>query len=304
MTKDQVIQELKEKLKLGIKPSDLKNNKEGVLPDFNLPPSDEGYESDSNVKTIQTKTPLKKDQIKQLQAQVKFEANKAQSYLTNLQRTVAELDQAQQEIQHLQSQPSQLSQETEQAIAEANQKIRQLIKTNEELQAKNQTLNKTLTELKKPAKISEETNPEEAKNFTCSSCTQAFNIELLRLAKKSGKKVCRHCTLAMLKRANQITGKHIVLKIKKQPEANPPPKTFLCQTCQQPQPREPHQVHITNYQDQGINPRQLANICSPCLQDKVVLANFYCPRTSEGRDTWNPKEPQFDCDCPNERRNQ
>src|SRR5690242_20608197 len=101
MTKDQLQQELLKKLKPGIKPSDLKNNKEGVLHDFNLPPSDEGYESDSNVRTTQTKTPLKKDQIKQLQAQVKFEANKAQSYLTEHQSTLAELDQAQQEIAQL-----------------------------------------------------------------------------------------------------------------------------------------------------------------------------------------------------------
>src|SRR5437870_1094678 len=126
-------QELLKKLKPGIKPSGLKKNMEGVLHDFNLPPSDEGYESEKSVKTIQTKTPLKKDQISQLQAQVKFEANKAQSYLTELQSTLAELDQAQEEIKELKKRkPETVSQVAEQALMEANQKIRQLTKTNEE----------------------------------------------------------------------------------------------------------------------------------------------------------------------------
>jgi len=275
MTKDQLQKELLKKLKLGIKPSDLKNQ----LGKNSL---DEGYESE----TEQNQSPIKnpaKSKIKQLQSQVKFEANKAQAYLTELQSTLAELDQAQQEIAQLQkrlkTKPETVSQVAEQALMEANQKIRQLIKTNEDLQTKNQTLNKTITELKKPAKTSEETN---LTTFTCSSCTREFNIELLRLAKKSGKKVCRHCTLAMLKRANQLTGNHIVLKIKQPIKPQP---TFTCQTCQQSQPGEPHQVHITNYQEQGILPQQLASICSSCLEERVVLANFYCPRTSEGRDT-------------------
>ena len=304
MTKDKLQQELLKKIKPGIKPSELKNQKKGVLHDFNLPPSDEGYESDSE--TIRPKSSAKstdKSKVKQLQTQVKFESQKAQNYLTELQSTLAELDQAQQEIQHLQSHPIRLSKETEQAITEANQKIRQLIKTNEELQSKNTTLNKTISNLKEQGKITENPNSEEAKTFTCSSCTRVFNLDLIRLAKKSGKKICRNCTLIMLKRANQITGLKIVLK-KKQQEPTPT-KTFTCQTCQQPQPGEPHQVHITNYQDQGIIPQQLASICSDCLEDKVILANFYCPRTSEGRDTYSPKEPQFDCHCPQgERRDQ
>src|SRR6185312_10607169 len=118
MTKEQLQKESKQKLKLGIKPSDLK--KPRVKNSF-----DEGYESDSNVKTTPTKTPLKKDQIKQLQSQVKFEANKAQSYLTELQSTLAELDQAQEEIKELKKRkPETVSQAAEQALMEANQKIR------------------------------------------------------------------------------------------------------------------------------------------------------------------------------------
>jgi len=161
MTKEQLQKESKEKLKLGIKPSDLK--KPRVKNSF-----DEGYESDSSVKTTQTKTPLKKDQISQLQSQVKFEANKAQNYLTELQSTLAELDQAQEEIAQLQSQPSQLSKETEQAITEANQKIRQQEQTIKELQAKNKELNKSMTDLQNQAKNKAETNPKETQLKTLS----------------------------------------------------------------------------------------------------------------------------------------
>lgn len=143
MTKDQLAQELKQKLKLGIKPSDLKKPRiKNSL--------DEGYESDSSVDIIPSKTPLKKDQIRQLQ-----------------------------------SQPIQLSKETEQAIMEANQKIRQLIKTNEDLQSKNKELSKSITNLQNQTKNKAETKSEETQpktlsktakskpqltNFSCPTC--------------------------------------------------------------------------------------------------------------------------------------
>jgi vacuolar-type H+-ATPase subunit I/STV1 len=199
MTKDQLQKELLKKVKEGIKPSDLK--KPRVKNSF-----DEGYESDSSVKTTQTKTPLKKDQIKQLQAQVKFEANKAQSYLTELQSTLAELDQAQQEIAQLQkrlkTKPETLSQETEQALMEANQKIRQQEQTIKELQ-------KSIAELKNPAKTKEKVKetktlppPPEPKQylFTCDICQQNKRSQL-HLSRVNGlgidphklQKICDYC---------------------------------------------------------------------------------------------------------------
>ena len=211
MTKDKLQQELLKKIKPGIKPSELKNQKKGVLHDFNLPPSDEGYESDSE--TIRPKSSAKstdKSKVKQLQTQVKFESQKAQNYLTELQSTLAELDQAQQEIQHLQSQPSQLSQETEQAIAEANQKIRQLIKANEELQSKNKELNKSIAELKNPAKTKEkvkeqketkeQTTQTEPTFFYCDNCQQSKhgNYTIRRIDSpfepRTHKKFCYICS--------------------------------------------------------------------------------------------------------------
>src|SRR5437016_12380819 len=132
--KDKLQQELLEKVKLGIKPSDLKKKTKNL---------DEGYESDNE--TIRPKSPVKspaKSKVKQLQAQVKFEANKAQNYLTELQSTLAELDQKDLEIREikekLKNKPiilldeferensETVSEVAEQALIEANQKIREL----------------------------------------------------------------------------------------------------------------------------------------------------------------------------------
>lgn len=135
-------------------------------------------------------------------------------------------------------------------------------------------------------------NIKEKELFTCHSCQKEWNNEFLRLVNQQNQKICRNCTLIMLSKANQISGQKIVLK-KKLVEK---PQTFVCQTCQQTHQGDPHQVHITNYQ--GIIPQNLTSVCSPCLEDKVTIADFYCPRTSEGRDTYNPSEPQFDCWCP------
>jgi len=256
MTKDKLQQELLKKIKPGIKPSELKNQNKGVLHDFNLPPSDEQSPSSFN----------KPDEG--------YESEVSSPSLKPRPEPFILLD----ESKRKQPQP----------------KDKTLI---QQLQAQNKSLIEKINQLEKQAKSTAKTNPEGTlPTFTCSSCSRTLDLDLIRLAKKSGKKICRNCTLHMLKRANQITGKHIVLKIKKSPEPTPT-ETFTCQTCHQSQSGEPHQVHITNYQDQGIVPQQLTSICSPCLEDKVILANFYCPRTSEGRDTYSPREPQFDCHC-------
>jgi len=86
----------------------------------------------------------------------------------------------------------------------------------------------------------------------------------------------------MLAKANQLSGAEIVLKKKKTEPSQP---TFTCQTCQQTHRGEPQQVHVANFQGAGIVPQKLTKVCSACLAERVVLANFYCPRTSEGKDT-------------------
>lgn len=250
MTKDLLQQELLEKVKEGVKPSDLKKLKKIKVN------QDEGYESDRSDKSIPVAPPL---------------PNSLQNQITALKKQL----------------------QVYQDFKEADLKIKENYKkTIEQLQQENKSLKEKPAKLETSQPSLEETKPI---TFTCSSCSGAFNFDLIRLVKKSGKQICRNCTLLMLKRANQLTGQRIVLKKK---SLENPAKTFTCQTCQQSSPGEPHQAHITNFQEQGINPRQLTSVCSTCLNEKVILADFYCPRTSEGRDTYNPKEPQFDCDCP------
>ena len=244
MTKTQHQQELLKKIKPGIKPSDFKK------PHQNL---DEGYESD-NQSTQKLNQKPNPESI--LSPPIEIEPEQA---------TIRDKSPHQNPTISLHYELT-------------------LLTRMEELQSQNKSLLEKINQLENQTKITtKKPEPTPPPTFFCSSCTHTLNIELIRLAKKSGQKICRNCTLLMLKRANQLTGKHIVLKIKKQPE--PQTKTFTCQTCLQPSPGEPHQVHITNFQDQGIVPQQLTSICSPCLENKVSLANFYCPRTSEGKDT-------------------
>ena len=280
---------------------------------------DEGYISDNSSRNNRNNKDqseqqknnlsLKRDkQIKQLEQQKNFEAQKAQNYLTQITKLTAELDGANLEIKELKKiKPTKTQQELEKALIEANQKIREQEKeiTNlnhnitwangeikeykekiKDLQTKNNSLIETITNLKNQGKIKEK-NKEPNKLFTCFTCQKTFSCKLIRLIDKNNKKVCRDCLLKMLNRANQETGEEIVLRKKKKEEINEisQPPTFICQTCQQNYQGQPHQVHISNYQEQGIIPQQLTSICSYCLQDKVVIADLYCPRTSEGRDT-------------------
>src|SRR5207245_1438871 len=82
----------------------------------------------------------------------------------------------------------------------------------------------------------------------------------------------------------------------------PKPKTQICRFCRQAKlasqlkPR-----HIKNLPNQ--DPRQITLICQECLTYRAIKADYYCPRTSKGRDTYEGNE--FDCYCPtNERRNE
>jgi len=314
MTKDLLAQELKEKLKLGVKPSDLKKkNSQQLL----TPPPTPPLKSNSTFPLTPPDSPILKptkpnkpaNNLKELQEQVIYWSQTAQTHLLNLSKTSAELFALEEENKHLKRKlkvkpetvneaaersPDDLNKSLEQALIEANQKIRQQEKTIKELAKKNTLLNKSISNHTNPIKTTQKTTL-----FTCHSCQKEQTKELLRLIDKNQNKICRNCTLPMLKRANQLSGNHIVLKIKKPVTQN---KSFTCQTCHQSTQGEPHQVHITNFQESGIIPQQLTSICPPCLEEKVVLANFYCPKTSEGRDTYNPKEPQFDCYCPTSER--
>ena len=97
MTKLALQQELKEKVKLGVKPSDLKK-RTITIP---TPPDSPIIEPIKKTKPKpKPESPLVQasKQIKQLAKDVDYWTATANNYLTNLQRTTAELDQAQEEI--------------------------------------------------------------------------------------------------------------------------------------------------------------------------------------------------------------
>lgn len=156
MNKTKLQQELQEKIKVGIKPSDLKKgkknspNKSNVVKTENivktnnqlltppptppLKPTKEGNSPSpisitNNIPTppdsplLQPTKPSKpSNNIKDLQEQVKCWSQTANNYLLNLSKTSAELFEAEKKIKKLESQG--INKELEKALIEANEKIR------------------------------------------------------------------------------------------------------------------------------------------------------------------------------------
>ena len=213
MNKTNLQKELLEKVKTGIKPSDLKKKKPNPL-DLSTNPTkepkskenltnnpplspyeDEGYESDNpsrnnrnNENLIPNKT------IQQLEQERNFEAQKAQNYLEQITKLTAELDNANLEIQELKKiKPTKTQTELELALKEANQKIRDQEKTIQNLQsqAKNPANNK-----QEPLKENEHKHF----LFTCNICEQ-HKKSSLHLARVNGlgidpnkqNKICDYC---------------------------------------------------------------------------------------------------------------
>jgi hypothetical protein len=46
----------------------------------------------------------------------------------------------------------------------------------------------------------------------------------------------------------------------------------------------------------GIEPRRITKVCDNCWENEVIPADLYCPRTSDGRDTFGGGS-KFDCLC-------
>src|SRR5437867_12639154 len=103
--KDQLQKELLEKVKKGIKPSDLKKTGKNISQK-----EDEAYISDNNsTHSIPAKSrnswnknnPSSHKTIQQLEQERNFEAKKAQNYLQELQKLMAEFDSKDLEIKEL-----------------------------------------------------------------------------------------------------------------------------------------------------------------------------------------------------------
>ena len=73
---------------------------------------------------------------------------------------------------------------------------------------------------------------------------------------------------------------------------------FRCVICKEEFSGQPLLRHIANYLDEGIQPKIINPVCQECDRTKVIGADFYCPRVSDGRDVWDPNTPKFDCYCP------
>ena len=96
MTKDQLQQELKEKVKPGVKPSQLRKLKKSKS-DSDLPntPKTQPLQHSKSQLEIPLTQPSKEETITNLKEQVKFHAETAQNYLTSLstsQAKVSELE--------------------------------------------------------------------------------------------------------------------------------------------------------------------------------------------------------------------
>src|SRR5205823_3793237 len=152
MNKDQLQQELKEKIKEGIKPSDLKKKKTGEnigsIPTPPPPPPIIDKEEKPNQNPVNSDdlpSPIAY-KIKKLEEEVKFWSDKSANYLKNLQELTAEND----NLKEQKKEP--INKELEQALKEANEKIREL---QAEIQAQNKTI-KHLQELVKSLQNNEE----------------------------------------------------------------------------------------------------------------------------------------------------
>ncbi|MDR1670730.1 MAG: hypothetical protein LBR43_03360 [Spiroplasmataceae bacterium] len=75
-------------------------------------------------------------------------------------------------------------------------------------------------------------------------------------------------------------------------------KSFKCEVCQLEIKGKLFEGHVDNYRWQGINPLSWTKFCQSCKDNRIINASLYCPRTGNGRDSWDLSEPRFDCSCP------
>ena len=207
MTKTDLQKELLEKVKGGIKPSDLKKpsklpkspspisiNEERSLSDFSKS-DDEGYFSEEEQK-IPTPPILPTKQIKELQNQVNFWSTTAQNHLKSLQLAQAKVSNLEEEVKELKnlktpkSESELLIEKNKQIeiIALENEKNKKKVKeleislkslknkieldkeTISKLQEKVKEQHKTMEDLQKQSKSKENDKQEPIKTFFCDSC--------------------------------------------------------------------------------------------------------------------------------------
>jgi hypothetical protein len=93
--------------------------------------------------------------------------------------------------------------------------------------------------------------------------------------------VCIPCWSKAKKKVRKLTGEE---------------KTYICAICKGEGRGKPRKVHVANKISIGIEPRRITKVCENCWENEVIPADMYCPRTSDGRDTFEGKR-EFDCLC-------
>src|ERR1043165_5873797 len=111
MSKTQLQKELLEKIKLGVKASDLKKQK--IRP--KSPEKDLGYESEEEKPTLPNK------EIKELKKQVSFWSNTASTHLKNLQLATAKITNLEEQLKNKKPSKSELE-----LLSEKNKQIERL----------------------------------------------------------------------------------------------------------------------------------------------------------------------------------
>jgi len=199
MNKTKLQQELKEKIKEGIKPSDLKKKGKNIsqiptppaspviVPVDKKPSKKPGKSNDLPPPIVQGES----KKIKELEKDLNFWKTTASNHLSSLQKLTAENDSLQLEIKELKKKPIQLNQAQEEALKEANQKIREQEKENKqwqevvkksnlliadkeqiikELQSKNNSLIENITRLENQTKTTTNIKETTNKPFFCDGC--------------------------------------------------------------------------------------------------------------------------------------
>ncbi|CAG8638655.1 14271_t:CDS:2 [Ambispora leptoticha] len=108
---------------------------------------------------------------------------------------------------------------------------------------------------------------------------------------KSGNKTCSECLTEQLEITKRETGQELTI------ETEPlEPKELIkpCQFCSKPYSQSQLKPrHIKNLPNH--DPREIILICQECLTYRATKADYYCPLTSKGRDTYEGNE--YDCYC-------
>ena len=241
---------------------------------------------------------LKKIKPTKTQQELEKALIEANQKIRDQQQTIQELET---EKEAIISQAEQTRNEQAEIIIKLEEQIKGTVDNLllEQLQEQNREYKEKISKLEREIKNLNKNKPEnkdnsqgEQKLFTCSQCQQEWSKEFIRLVDQNGNKTCVECVEKMLNLASKESGKEINLET----EEKEPPKTHICRFCRQEKPtNQIKDRHIKNLPD-GTDPREIVKVCQDCLTYRAIKADYYCPRTSEGRDTYGGSE--FDCYCP------